>query len=135
MLKNLKVLAPFSILGTMVFVLVAVVMGVRYFDGTYDVDRSGMFVQVRASYDCRRMYCTDWVEASLSHARCLSSQQDLPDHYKPSFGTVGASGMWSPEMLVLVCMLFEAFVAHYNAPRFYTELKNHTIPRFRTVVT
>ena len=38
-------------------------------------------------------------------------------------------------MLVLVCMLFEAYVAHYNAPRFYTELKDHTIPRFRTVVT
>jgi amino acid permease len=32
-------------------------------------------------------------------------------------------------------MLFEAYVAHYNAPRFYTELKDHTIPRFRTVVT
>jgi amino acid permease len=32
-------------------------------------------------------------------------------------------------------MLFEAYVAHYNAPRFYTELENHTIPRFRKVVT
>lgn len=31
-------------------------------------------------------------------------------------------------------MLFEAFVAHYNAPRFYTELKDHTIPRFKVVV-
>jgi amino acid permease len=37
--------------------------------------------------------------------------------------------------MVLVCMLFEAYVAHYNAPRFYTELENHTIPRFRKVVT
>ena len=31
-------------------------------------------------------------------------------------------------------MLFHAFVAHYNAPRFYTELEDHTISRFRTVV-
>jgi amino acid permease len=61
--------------------------------------------------------------------------QDLPDHLKPSFGTTGIRGAFSANVLVLVCMLFEAFVAHYNAPRFYTELKDHTISRFRTVVT
>jgi amino acid permease len=44
MLKNLKVLAPFSIIGTMVFILVSIVMGVRYFDGTYGLD--GVFVEV-----------------------------------------------------------------------------------------
>lgn len=36
-------------------------------------------------------------------------------------------------MLVLACMLFEAFVAHYNSPRFYTELKDNTINRFAIV--
>jgi amino acid permease len=104
LLKNLKVLAPFSIVGTLVFILVAVVMGIRYFDGTYNQE-DGYFVD------------------------------SLPDSFKPSFGSVGISGALSPNVLVLVCMLFEAYVAHYNAPRFYTELKDHTIPRFRTVVT
>jgi amino acid permease len=60
--------------------------------------------------------------------------QDLQDHLKPSFGTTGISGAFTPNVLVLVCMLFEAFVAHYNSPRFYTELKDHTIPRFKVVV-
>jgi amino acid permease len=46
MLKNLGVLAPFSILGTAVFFLVALVMGVRYFDGTYDPTGNGRFVEV-----------------------------------------------------------------------------------------
>lgn len=103
LLKNLKVLAPFSILGTIVFFLVAIVMGIRYMDGTYDAE-TGYFVD------------------------------DLDDSLKPSFGNVGFRGAFTPNVLVLICMLFEAFVAHYNAPRFYTELKNHTIPRFRTVV-
>lgn len=104
LLKNLKVLAPFSILGTIVFFLVAIVMGIRYYDGSYNPD-GGYFID------------------------------DLPESHQPSFGTVGFAGAFTPNALVLVCMLFEAYVAHYNAPRFYTELKDHTIPRFRTVVS
>lgn len=46
MLKDLHALAPFSILGTTVFFLAALVMGIRYFDGTYDVNRSGRFLEV-----------------------------------------------------------------------------------------
>lgn len=30
-------------------------------------------------------------------------------------------------------MCFQAFFCHYNAPRYYTELKNNTIPRFSSV--
>ena len=33
-----------------------------------------------------------------------------------------------------VCMLFQSFVMHYNAPRFYTELKHPTISHFSQVV-
>jgi amino acid permease len=103
-LKNLKVLAPFSIAGTASIFLVAIIMGIRYFDGSYDVTRNGRFVE------------------------------ELPKEYKPSFGTTGAGGALSPQILVLVCMLFEAFVAHYNSPRMFIELKQRTVPRFRTVV-
>jgi amino acid permease len=105
LLKNLKVLAPFSILGSLGMILTAFAMGVRYFDGTYDPDRSGKFLQ------------------------------ELPDRFHPSFGTTGAQGAWSPQVMVLVCMLFEAYVAHYNAPRFIIELENNTVARFGKVVS
>lgn len=35
--------------------------------------------------------------------------------------------------LVLACTLASAFVAHYNAPRFYSELKDNTVSRFDVV--
>lgn len=66
----------------------------------------------------------------------FDSMQDMPPKYSPSFGSVGASGSWTSfRVLVLACMLFEAFVAHYNAPRFYTELKNNTVPRFAVMTS
>ena len=55
----------------------------------------------------------------------------MAEKYQPVFGAEGASAAWTnPKVLVLICMLFEAFVAHYNAPRFYTELKDNTVKRF-----
>lgn len=105
LLKNLSVLSPFSVLGSLGMLLTAVVMGVRYFDGTYDPARNGIFLD------------------------------DIPRHLQPKFGTVGVRGAWSPQVMVLVCMLFEAYVAHYNAPRFYIELKNRSVERFSTVVS
>lgn len=46
LLKNLKALAPFSVLGSLGIVLTAAAMGVRFFDGTYDPSRDGRFLQV-----------------------------------------------------------------------------------------
>jgi len=111
LLKNLKVLAPTSIIGTIGFCMCAIVMVIRYFDGTYSMENNGRFIK------------------------------DLPDHLKPSFiveveGNTNDGGsyiLW-PRLLFFLCMLNEAFVAHYNAPRFYTELKNNTIQRFTIVV-
>jgi hypothetical protein len=34
---------------------------------------------------------------------------------------------------VLISMLSTSFIAHYNAPKFYAELKNPTISRFNDV--
>jgi amino acid permease len=53
----------------------------------------------------------------------------------PSFGTVGIEGTLSPNVFILICMLSTAFMAHFNAPKFYTELKNNTIQRFNRVVS
>jgi amino acid permease len=57
---------------------------------------------------------------------------DVP--FRPAFGTVGAAGVWSPVTSILLGMLSTAYMAHFNAPKFYTELKNNTVPRFLTVV-
>ncbi len=51
----------------------------------------------------------------------------------PSFGAKGARYALTPRVLVLACMLFESFVAHYNAPRYYVELENNTVRRFAAV--
>ena len=53
----------------------------------------------------------------------------------PSFGTVGISGALTPNVFILVCMLSTAFMAHFNSPKFYTELKNNTLERFHKVVS
>lgn len=104
MIKHLSVLAPFSFLGLSGLLFTIGVMALRYFDGSYDPDRGGEFLK------------------------------DLPDNLQPSFGTVGASGVWRSKFLILLCMTFQAYFAHYNAPRFYVELKSNTIGRFTTVV-
>jgi len=59
---------------------------------------------------------------------------DLHPQLRPSFGNVGASGVWSPSATILLGMLSTAYMAHFNAPKFYTELKNNTIPRYLQVV-
>mmetsp|Transcript_40699 Transcript_40699/g.85505 ORF Transcript_40699/g.85505 Transcript_40699/m.85505 type:complete len:482 (-) Transcript_40699:249-1694(-) len=102
LLKNLDALAPFSILGTAGIFLIAVCMTIRYFDGTYDVENDGVFLQ------------------------------DLDEKYIPQFGNY--NGAWTGAVLIFAAMLFESFVAHYNAPRFMAELKNSNIHRFRIVV-
>jgi len=58
---------------------------------------------------------------------------DVAANLQPSFGTVGASGVFSANSLILVCMLSTAYIAHFNAPRFLRELKDNTIPRFGKV--
>ena len=52
----------------------------------------------------------------------------------PLFGSVGASGAWGPKALILTCMLSNAYIAHFNAPKFLKELKNNTMSRFHQVI-
>merc|ERR1712028_62765 len=49
-------------------------------------------------------------------------------------GNMGADSVLSPNALIQVCMLSTAYMAHFNAPKFYLELKNNTLPRFNSVV-
>jgi amino acid permease len=57
--------------------------------------------------------------------------KDLPGDKQPVFGEY--NGAWTGAVLVFAAMIFEAFVAHYNAPRFMTELKDNSMTRFRIV--
>eukprot|EP00535_Pseudo-nitzschia_heimii_P009783 CAMPEP_0197190764 /NCGR_PEP_ID=MMETSP1423-20130617/22251_1 /TAXON_ID=476441 /ORGANISM="Pseudo-nitzschia heimii, Strain UNC1101" /LENGTH=542 /DNA_ID=CAMNT_0042643221 /DNA_START=97 /DNA_END=1725 /DNA_ORIENTATION=- len=106
LLKNLKSLAPFSLLGVMGMAYTAVAMTLRLLDGSYAMgeDSQGQFIEQLAS--------------SL----------------RPKFGNMGAESVLSPNALILVCMLSTAYMAHFNAPKFYLELKNNTLPRFNSVV-
>jgi amino acid permease len=53
---------------------------------------------------------------------------------RPAFGTAGAASALTPAAAILLGMLSTAYMAHFNAPKFYTELKNNTVPRYVTVV-
>ena len=50
-----------------------------------------------------------------------------------TFGTVGAAGILHPSAFVLISVLATAFSCHYNAPKFYNELRDNTIKRFNIV--
>jgi amino acid permease len=52
----------------------------------------------------------------------------------PIFGTAGAASALSPSALILACMLSNAYIAHFNAPKFLNELKNNTMSRFHQVI-
>jgi amino acid permease len=53
---------------------------------------------------------------------------------RPTFGTLGAGAVWSPKSAILLGVLSTSYMAHFNAPKFYTELKNNTVPRYLAVV-
>jgi len=53
---------------------------------------------------------------------------------EPVFGTAGAASALSPKALILACMLSNAYIAHFNAPKFLSELKNNTMARFHQVI-
>jgi len=74
----------------------------------------------------------------FSGAYAMPAGRFLPDlavNTLPAFGTTGAMGAFSPKSLILISMLSTSFIAHFNAPKFYNELKNNTMKRFNTVVT
>ena len=51
----------------------------------------------------------------------------------PKFGKAGALSALNPNSAILICMLSTAYLAHYNAPKFFVELKDNTIERFNKV--
>eukprot|EP00526_Cylindrotheca_closterium_P012216 CAMPEP_0113641052 /NCGR_PEP_ID=MMETSP0017_2-20120614/21550_1 /TAXON_ID=2856 /ORGANISM="Cylindrotheca closterium" /LENGTH=463 /DNA_ID=CAMNT_0000552373 /DNA_START=24 /DNA_END=1415 /DNA_ORIENTATION=- /assembly_acc=CAM_ASM_000147 len=52
----------------------------------------------------------------------------------PVFGANGAKAALSAKSLILTCMLSNAYIAHFNAPKFLAELKDNTMSRFYQVI-
>lgn len=107
LMKNLKSLAPFSLVGVLGMAYTALAMTVRWLDGSYTISASGQEGPLVAQ---------------------------LADTLKPKFGNLRMDSVVSPKALILVCMLSTAYMAHFNAPKFYLELRNNTIKRFHSVV-
>lgn len=63
-----------------------------------------------------------------------SLAMDVAKSLRPAIGTKGASAVFSSNAFILICMLSTAYMAHFNAPKFYLELENNTIARWNTVV-
>jgi amino acid permease len=59
---------------------------------------------------------------------------DTASALRPRFGALGARAVWTPKSAILIGMLSTSYMAHFNAPKFYTELKNNTVPRYLAVV-
>ena len=108
LLKNLDALKTTSIMGLGGIVYCALFMAVRLVDGSYRGPNGRFF-------------------------------KDISDAVKPSFNqrvttAAAASSSSSHAIFVLISMLSTAFVAHYNAPKFWAELKNKTAQRYHTVI-
>jgi amino acid permease len=92
-------------LGLLAMLFTSVAMTIRYLDGSYDSNGNGQFLN------------------------------EIDEKLKPSFGTTGAMAAFHLNVLVFLCMISEAYIAHYNAPRFWVELKNRSVKRFAAVVS
>lgn len=108
LLKNLSSLAPFSLLGTAGMMYTAVAMAIRYSQGAY--------------------------AGTAGVAGAGKYLADVAANFRPAFGTKGASSVLGPDAAILVGMLSTAYMAHFNAPKFFVELKDNTIKRYNTVV-
>jgi len=96
--KNLSSLAPFSLVGILGIVYTAFVIALRCFDGSYKVP----------------------------NGRFLPDLESAPSFLGAGSGQGGSllQPLKNPKTLILVSMLSTAYIAHFNAPKFYRELRN-----------
>mmetsp|Transcript_2144 Transcript_2144/g.2465 ORF Transcript_2144/g.2465 Transcript_2144/m.2465 type:complete len:524 (+) Transcript_2144:317-1888(+) len=104
LMKKISSLAPFSLLGIIGMVYTAGAMALRYISGGYKLLPAGKFIP------------------------------ELASNLRPSFGSSGAASVLNPSSFIMIAMLSTAYVAHFNAPIFFKELKNNTMKRFNIVV-
>jgi Transmembrane amino acid transporter protein len=85
--RDLKSLAPYSLLGVLGMAFTALAMTVRYTDGSYDVagDSVGSLVA------------------------------EVSRYLRPRFGEQGVASVLSPNALILVCMLSTAYMVRFSS--------------------
>lgn len=116
LLNSLSALAPLSALGLFGTLFTAIMIGVRYFDGSYGYSN------------------IDSLE-STGLGRFLS---DIPISNHPSFNlwrrnTGDWGALLSSASFILLSMFNTAYVAHYHAPRIYAELETKNINTFNLI--
>lgn len=127
LLKNLSSLAPFSLVGSLGMVYTALAMGGRWWTKSYSV----VSTTTKAASKVSKV-----AAAAASSNLALSLAPSL----RPRFGSIGAQGALSPQVAIFIGMLSTAYMAHFNAPKFYTELKSNPkskqsqVERFAIVV-
>lgn len=137
LLKNLSSLAPFSLLGTLGMVYTAMAMAVRYFGkayatgGTFAADLPAKLRPAFGSVGAAGalspktaillgMLSTSYMVRKCVFLRCMLLTEILAR---------------TPFELTRCLATLDFQQAHFNAPKFYIELKNNTIPRFLKVVS
>lgn len=115
LLKNLSSLAPFSLLGIGGMFYTTFAMAARYLGGAYKLGSPA-------------------VKGGAAAVPAGKYLADVAANFQPKFGNLGASAALSPNVFILISMLSTAYMAHFNAPKFFVELKDNTIKRYNTVV-
>ena len=99
LMKNLKSLAPFSLLGVIGMVYTAVAMSVRWLDGSYSMT-------------------TKTIEGVVKTVPTGRLVRDVAAHLRPSFGTKGGiQSVLNPSSLILLCMLSTAYMVRMGKKR------------------
>lgn len=76
--------------------------------------------------------CVRWLMKSYAPGTPL--YESLPADIAPRFGKAGWKAAFSnSQIAILISMLSSAFMAHYNASKFFWELRDNTLPRFYTM--
>lgn len=122
-LKRLSALTPFSLVGLVGTLFSAAFMLLRLLQGSYAPGGS-YYNQIAL----KPSFATTTVQATAAAAAttAASTATQILSRYR--------SVVSSPRIFVLIAMLSAAFLAHYNAPVFYQELRNRTRRKFRRAV-
>ena len=73
------------------------------------------------------------VDEKHSPLRPLTFGQSTPTDLQPLFDSDDPVIPAVSDIFLLCCMCFMSFFCHYNAPRYYMELKHNTVERFSCV--
>jgi amino acid permease len=144
LLQSLSALAPFSFVGICGMVYTGVIMTIRYFDQSY-ASTGRFFATIEPKWYVHTHFiflCIDFLSASVIFFKVhdltdmvLEYENNSRPNFDMSLTTTsptqnGSSG----NAAILISMLSTAYMAHYNAPKFYWELSHRTSEKYTSVV-